>query len=360
MWLQDNIPYKKLSFTEIITGGSGSGSNSTNPMCLIHGDFRLDNIVFDPLDSSKILAVLDWELSTVGESQSDLTYFCLGHYLPPAGFLSRVSLLGRNSSGQSSGQSSGRDSRSDSGRSSGSDSGGSGGGRDSGSVSGVSGSGSDSIPDGVPTVENIVEEYNISTLNKKKVVALTNITSHTDSNSGSGSGSGSGSDSIIGSTSSILGRNNSSGSKNGRDCVSGSVRVGSGSVSGASGSGSQSYSAEWIFFLALGIFRAASISSGVYARSLQGHHYCYYNYFLYYIIILLIIINIIIIIILLLIIIIVIIILLLLFLLLSVLSLLLLLLLFLSLLISLLLILLLPQVCTHVRYKEMRAEGAML
>ena len=48
---------------------------------IVHGDFRIDNIVFD---GSRALAVLDWELSTIGNPWSDLAYFCMWFHLPPA------------------------------------------------------------------------------------------------------------------------------------------------------------------------------------------------------------------------------------------------------------------------------------
>ena len=43
---------------------------------LIHGDFRLDNIIFDS-DSLEAIAVLDWELSTLGHPIADLAYLCM-------------------------------------------------------------------------------------------------------------------------------------------------------------------------------------------------------------------------------------------------------------------------------------------
>lgn len=44
---------------------------------IVHGDFRLDNAIADPNDPSKILAILDWEMATLGDPLSDLGLFYL-------------------------------------------------------------------------------------------------------------------------------------------------------------------------------------------------------------------------------------------------------------------------------------------
>jgi len=48
---------------------------------LIHGDYRLDNLIFAP-DRPEILAVVDWELSTLGHPFADLAYQCMQLRLP--------------------------------------------------------------------------------------------------------------------------------------------------------------------------------------------------------------------------------------------------------------------------------------
>ncbi len=40
--------------------------------CVIHGDWRLDNVVLDPMDPTRIIGVLDWEMATLGDPLMDL------------------------------------------------------------------------------------------------------------------------------------------------------------------------------------------------------------------------------------------------------------------------------------------------
>ena len=43
---------------------------------IVHGDFRIDNVIFHP-EEARILAVLDWELSTLGHPLADFAYHCM-------------------------------------------------------------------------------------------------------------------------------------------------------------------------------------------------------------------------------------------------------------------------------------------
>jgi aminoglycoside phosphotransferase (APT) family kinase protein len=65
-WMPENIP---------------AGDETT----LVHGDFRLDNLIFHPTEPS-IVAVLDWELSTLGHPLADFAYHMLAWRLRPDEF----------------------------------------------------------------------------------------------------------------------------------------------------------------------------------------------------------------------------------------------------------------------------------
>jgi aminoglycoside phosphotransferase (APT) family kinase protein len=53
-------------------------------VALVHGDWRIDNMIFAP-DAPRLMAVLDWELSTLGHPFADLAYQCMQWRLPNAG-----------------------------------------------------------------------------------------------------------------------------------------------------------------------------------------------------------------------------------------------------------------------------------
>ena len=51
---------------------------------IVHGDYRLYNMIFDHREE-RMLALLDWELSTIGHPYADLAYQCMNWYIPQIG-----------------------------------------------------------------------------------------------------------------------------------------------------------------------------------------------------------------------------------------------------------------------------------
>ncbi|MBX3602019.1 MAG: phosphotransferase family protein [Rubrivivax sp.] len=69
-WLPEHIP--------------ASARDEAQPR-IVHGDYRLDNLIFHPSEP-RILAVLDWELSTLGHPLADFSYHCMSWHIPPGTF----------------------------------------------------------------------------------------------------------------------------------------------------------------------------------------------------------------------------------------------------------------------------------
>ena len=62
-WLPGNVPMHEQRYA------------------IAHGDYRLDNLMFAN-DEPRVIAILDWELSTVGHPYADLAYQCMQYYMP--------------------------------------------------------------------------------------------------------------------------------------------------------------------------------------------------------------------------------------------------------------------------------------
>ena len=69
-WLPKNIP---------------AMARDASMLSVVHGDFRLDNLMFHA-EEPRVLAVLDWELSTLGHPLADFSYHCMSWHIPPGLF----------------------------------------------------------------------------------------------------------------------------------------------------------------------------------------------------------------------------------------------------------------------------------
>jgi aminoglycoside phosphotransferase (APT) family kinase protein len=69
-WLPTHIPASALDASKV---------------SIVHGDYRLDNMIFHPSEP-RVLAVLDWELSTLGHPLGDFSYHCMAWHIPPGSF----------------------------------------------------------------------------------------------------------------------------------------------------------------------------------------------------------------------------------------------------------------------------------
>ncbi|WP_027015559.1 phosphotransferase [Comamonas composti] len=75
-WLPENMPASACDESRV---------------SIVHGDYRLDNLMFHPSEP-RVIAVLDWELSTLGHPLADFSYHCMSWHIPAA--------LGRGIAGQ--------------------------------------------------------------------------------------------------------------------------------------------------------------------------------------------------------------------------------------------------------------------
>jgi aminoglycoside phosphotransferase (APT) family kinase protein len=62
-----------------------ASARDENQVSVVHGDYRLDNLVFHASEP-RIIAVLDWELSTLGHPLADFSYHCMSWHIEPGSF----------------------------------------------------------------------------------------------------------------------------------------------------------------------------------------------------------------------------------------------------------------------------------
>ena len=79
----DVLPHVSLAGDALFTGMPGYLGRSGSPATVVHGDYRLDNLLFSPPPASRLAGVVDWQTCALGPGVRDVAYF-LGAGLDPA------------------------------------------------------------------------------------------------------------------------------------------------------------------------------------------------------------------------------------------------------------------------------------
>jgi aminoglycoside phosphotransferase (APT) family kinase protein len=72
------------SLLEWLPGHIPASARDEREVRIVHGDYRLDNLIFHP-DEPLVIAVLDWELSTLGHPLADFSYHCMSWHIKASG-----------------------------------------------------------------------------------------------------------------------------------------------------------------------------------------------------------------------------------------------------------------------------------
>jgi aminoglycoside phosphotransferase (APT) family kinase protein len=67
---------REIPAVETVAAWLTSNLPDSGPATIVHGDFRLGNTLYAPGSPARLVAVLDWEMSTIGDPLADLGYLC--------------------------------------------------------------------------------------------------------------------------------------------------------------------------------------------------------------------------------------------------------------------------------------------
>lgn len=94
-----------LATTHLLSGGFQSWVTAVRSWgdqhgrCVVHGDYRLDNMLFGTPPRSRPLTVVDWQTVSIGNGPADVAYFCGAGLLPDVRALHERDLVGRYAAG---------------------------------------------------------------------------------------------------------------------------------------------------------------------------------------------------------------------------------------------------------------------
>jgi aminoglycoside phosphotransferase (APT) family kinase protein len=100
---------REIATLDRVTAWLAANCPPSGPATIVHGDYRLGNVMFAPGAPARLSAIFDWELATIGDPLADVGYlaatyaqpgdpdniFTLGAVTTQAGFLTRAELIAR-------------------------------------------------------------------------------------------------------------------------------------------------------------------------------------------------------------------------------------------------------------------------
>jgi aminoglycoside phosphotransferase (APT) family kinase protein len=93
LWEQNRT--RELPAIERVARWLGEHVPESPPATIVHGDYRLGNVMYAPAPPARLVAIFDWEMSTIGDPLADLGYLCtfwVDRDDPPAGIFEQHAL----------------------------------------------------------------------------------------------------------------------------------------------------------------------------------------------------------------------------------------------------------------------------